>query len=296
MEESTKSLGENFAELPAMTSLPLSSMDVIENEIALAGAIYEDALIRDPADPFTLSFRLPFELLVSISFPKRGYPGTQGLQFVVMSAPNAVLCSQFQQFITKALQSDLAHQEEEGNVLLLALPILVSSAEEFEKKIHDEREEMRQKNENEEERNAEVVESMLQEELKMTFFQSTPIVDRKSKFIAHLVPIQSVEDAHNAVQFLRHQKDIAMAHHPAMWAYRYLDPTSGRVCSGMYDDGEAGASTRILFVMEKLQVEGWLVAVTRWFGGILLGPDRFKHIMSVTREVLTSCPAVQKRT
>lgn len=295
MEESTKSLGGNFVKLPALASLPLSSMDDIENEIALACGIYEDALIRDPDDPFTLSFRLPFELLVSISFPKRGYPGAQGLQFVVMNAPNAVLCSRFQQCITKVLQSDLALQEEEGNVLLLALPLLMSSAEEFEKKILHEREEVRQKNENEKESIAEVAESMQQDEQKMTFFQSKPIVDRKSKFIAHLVPVQSVDDVHNAVQFLRHQKDIAIAHHPAMWAYRYVDPASGRLCSGMYDDGETGASSRILFVMESLQVEGWLVAVTRWFGGILLGSDRFKHIMSVTRDVITSCPALQKR-
>ncbi|CAM9482304.1 unnamed protein product [Laminaria digitata] len=32
-----------------------------------------------------------------------------------------------------------------------------------------------------------------------------------------------------------------------------------------------------------------LVVVSRWFGGIHLGPDRFKHINNAARELLVKC-------
>jgi hypothetical protein len=32
-----------------------------------------------------------------------------------------------------------------------------------------------------------------------------------------------------------------------------------------------------------------VVVVSRWFGGILLGPDRFKHINNAARSLLNSC-------
>lgn len=293
MEEGVRSPSGSSAELSANLLLPPSSIEVIENEIELACGIYEDALQRDAADPFSLTFQLPFDLLVSIAFPRRGYPGTQGLHFTVMSGPNAVLASRFQHWITKTLQEDLGEQEEEGNVLLYALPLIVSAAEEFQNQVEEERLMCVQRQEEEKQRQTEEMESVL-EEAQMPFFQSSPIVDRKSKFIAHLTPVKCLEDVHKAVQYLRHQKDISVAHHPSIWAYRYVDSATGKLCTDMDDDGETGASTRIMFLMEQFQVEGWLVVVTRWFGGILLGPDRFKHIMSVVRDVITCCPDIQK--
>lgn len=35
-----------------------------------------------------------------------------------------------------------------------------------------------------------------------------------------------------------------------------------------------------------LDLTGVLVVVTRWFGGIHLGPDRFKHINQAARDAL----------
>ena len=34
-------------------------------------------------------------------------------------------------------------------------------------------------------------------------------------------------------------------------------------------------------------LENVLVVVTRWYGGVLLGPDRFKHINRAARDALT---------
>lgn len=59
--------------------------------------------------------------------------------------------------------------------------------------------------------------------------------------------------------------------------HHLLPPTEG------YDDnGEAGAGTRILGVCKRMNLEGWVAVVVRWYGGILLGPTRFNHIMNAT--------------
>ena len=52
------------------------------------------------------------------------------------------------------------------------------------------------------------------------------------------------------------------------------------------DDGESGASDKLLFLLQRAQAMNVVVVVTRWFGGIHLGPDRFKHIVTVARDLL----------
>jgi hypothetical protein len=44
---------------------------------------------------------------------------------------------------------------------------------------------------------------------------------------------------------------------------------------------EAGG--RLAHLLLMMEVKGMIVVVTRWFGGIQLGPDRFKHINTVAR-------------
>ena len=38
-----------------------------------------------------------------------------------------------------------------------------------------------------------------------------------------------------------------------------------------------------------MDVKNVMVVVSRWWGGILLGPDRFKHINNATRNVMEKC-------
>ena len=52
------------------------------------------------------------------------------------------------------------------------------------------------------------------------------------------------------------------------------------------DDGETQAGSRLKHLLEILELENVLVVVTRWFGGIHLGPDRFKHINQAGRDAL----------
>ncbi|XP_037080155.1 protein IMPACT-like [Pollicipes pollicipes] len=71
-----------------------------------------------------------------------------------------------------------------------------------------------------------------------------------------------------------------------MWAYRIGGATSGAFQQDCDDDGETHAGARMLHLLEILAVRDVVVVVSRWFGGILLGPDRFRHINNATRGVL----------
>lgn len=266
--------------------------EAIENEIMIASTMYEEAITREEDQLYALSVNLPFSFQLRVQFPLQGYPGERFPSFIVTKGPNAVLVSEFQAALTQEIKANI--ELGQGDVLLLALPIAMALAEDFEHRRKAEwTEKVREEGEIEVALREEG-ERVRQIEKNVPFYQSSPIYDRKSKFIAHLTRVSSTQEVHEAIDYLRSQKDIAAACHPSIWAYRYRD-TSGRLCADLDDDGETGASKRMMFLLEQLEVEGWLVVVTRWFGGILLGPDRFKHIMNVTREVITQCPAIKIR-
>jgi putative IMPACT (imprinted ancient) family translation regulator len=52
------------------------------------------------------------------------------------------------------------------------------------------------------------------------------------------------------------------------------------------DDGETAAGGRLLHLMQLMDVWDVVVVVTRWYGGIHLGPDRFRIINAVGRDAL----------
>jgi putative IMPACT (imprinted ancient) family translation regulator len=44
------------------------------------------------------------------------------------------------------------------------------------------------------------------------------------------------------------------------------------------DDGESGAGAIILRMLETADLRDHIVVVTRWYGGVHLGGDRFRHV------------------
>jgi hypothetical protein len=69
-----------------------------------------------------------------------------------------------------------------------------------------------------------------------------------------------------------------------MLAYRII---SGQIIIKDNDeDGEDGAGSKMSHLLELIKVENVAVVVSRWYGGIHLGPDRFKHINTSAREAL----------
>ena len=54
------------------------------------------------------------------------------------------------------------------------------------------------------------------------------------------------------------------------------------------DDGETGAGAVILKMLEREGLRDHVVVVTRWYGGVHLGGDRFAHVVTSVRAYLAA--------
>ncbi len=57
------------------------------------------------------------------------------------------------------------------------------------------------------------------------------------------------------------------------------------------DDGEAGAGAVILRMLERAELYDHVIVVTRWYGGVHLGGDRFAHVVTCVRSYLDALRA-----
>jgi uncharacterized YigZ family protein len=94
------------------------------------------------------------------------------------------------------------------------------------------------------------------------------IVEKKSKFIANLLKVQSQEEAENII------KEIKKKYHDARHnciAYRVMEGEI--IVEKSSDDGEPSgtAGAPMLNILQKNNLVNVVVVVTRYFGGILLG-------------------------
>lgn len=117
------------------------------------------------------------------------------------------------------------------------------------------------------------------------WFISDPITDRKSTFVAFAIEVNSVDEAYRRFSDLMEDKKCGRANH-AMRAWRIKDKDSGAQYQDCDDDGETAAGGRMLHLMTIMDAWNVMVVCCRWFGGVHIGPDRFKHINSATRDVL----------
>lgn len=61
------------------------------------------------------------------------------------------------------------------------------------------------------------------------------------------------------------------------------------------DDGEKKGSEAILKVLQDDQVLDVAVVVSRWFGGTMIGPSRFRHIREVTSSALQNLEVLDQQ-
>jgi putative IMPACT (imprinted ancient) family translation regulator len=81
---------------------------------------------------------------------------------------------------------------------------------------------------------------------------------------------------------LKRSKKYAKATHNT-WAVILSD---GGAQKG--DDGESGAGAVILRMLERAALTDHIVVVTRWYGGVHLGGDRFAHVVTCVRTYLAT--------
>lgn len=104
--------------------------------------------------------------------------------------------------------------------------------------------------------------------------------DRGSRYAASLAAVKSRAEIDAALASLRKRRKFDRATHHS-WAVVLSD--GGPLKN---DDGEAGAGAVILKMLEREGLADHIVVVTRWYGGVNLGGDRFAHIVTCTRAAL----------
>lgn len=109
--------------------------------------------------------------------------------------------------------------------------------------------------------------------------------DRGSRYAASAGPVRSRADIDDFLATLRRRRKFARATHHS-WAALLSDggPLKG-------DDGEAGAGAVILKMLEREGLVDHVIVVTRWYGGVHLGGDRFAHVVTCTRAALSALRA-----
>lgn len=75
-----------------------------------------------------------------------------------------------------------------------------------------------------------------------------------------------------------------------VWAYR-IHPSEKGISShpreASHDDGESGAGDLLLRILRETNSMDTLVVMTRWYGGIMLGPDRWRLMRNVVTSALS---------
>ncbi len=110
------------------------------------------------------------------------------------------------------------------------------------------------------------------------------IVEKKSKFIANLQYVSTIEEADKVLKEIK--KQYRDARHNC-FAYRIWE--NGKITERMSDDGEPSgtAGGPILNILAKKELVNVMVVITRYFGGILLGTGGLvKAYTEATQKVL----------
>lgn len=127
------------------------------------------------------------------------------------------------------------------------------------------------------------------EHVSRTWSASSPVTLKESTFIVRATQITAASERQPTLQALLSAiPNLQTASHNA-WAYRVKKPDmfgSFTIREDSNDDGESGCGKFMLEVMREANAVNTLVVMTRWYGGIMLGPDRWRIMRSCLKEAL----------
>ena len=122
--------------------------------------------------------------------------------------------------------------------------------------------------------------------------ETAEVIEKKSKFIANICYVESVEQAEEKIKNIK--KQYYDARHNCV-AYRVTE--NGQVIEKSSDDGEPSgtAGGPMLNILQKSNLCNIVVVVTRYFGGILLGTGGLVRAYSdATQKAIENCIKVYK--
>lgn len=260
----------------------------LENEVEVIRSIYSNETLRKADDDDVYILALPqLEASLRIFFPPE-YPqysprilGTQGIGEHTRKGHGA--------YVVAAAKEALERVYTPGLVCVYDL------LQELDSQFANQDEDDESLSSTETEDNVPQVEDptssdQLLEE-KPIWVLSAPVTEKKSTFVARACHVDSPTQAHAYIaHLLATDKRAAKATHNIA-AYRIRSPASaGSSGAIMYqdcdDDGETAAGGRLLHLLQVMDVWDVLVVVSRWYGGVKLGPDRFSIINNVARQAV----------
>lgn len=127
-------------------------------------------------------------------------------------------------------------------------------------------------------------------EVSRSWSASQPVTLKQSTFIVRATNITAPPQRQSAIQSLfAAVPSLQDASHNA-WAYRVRVPTNlfnaTTVKEESFDDGESGCGDFLLKNMRETNAVDTLVVMTRWYGGIMLGPDRWRIMRDCLKDAL----------
>ncbi|KAJ5524500.1 hypothetical protein N7494_011150 [Penicillium frequentans] len=133
---------------------------------------------------------------------------------------------------------------------------------------------------------------------------SDVVTEKKSAFVARAARVSNLAQAQAYLDHLTAtDKKVAVAsHNISAWRIKQkkdVPPGADAAETQIQDyddDGETAAGGRLLHVMQLMDVWNVLVVVSRWYGGIHLGPARFRLINDVGRDALVKGGFVREQT
>lgn len=122
-------------------------------------------------------------------------------------------------------------------------------------------------------------------------YASERITIHKSTFLAHATEIRDAEMLPVFIDHLTSLPQLKRATH-CMYAYRV---SSSPLSQGQQDGGESGAGDHLARLLELSRCEDVVVVVSRWYGGVQLGSERWRRISEVAKDALNKGGFMRKR-
>lgn len=114
---------------------------------------------------------------------------------------------------------------------------------------------------------------------------SATVTSKKSTFVARSITISSASEASSKLQkLLSDSSELRGASHN-ITAWRVQGDCG--IIEDSNDDGESGGGRHLLGLLQADNVTNVLLLVSRWYGGVMLGPDRWRIMTQVSRDALS---------
>ncbi|KAJ3986754.1 ribosomal protein S5 domain 2-type protein [Lentinula detonsa] len=122
-------------------------------------------------------------------------------------------------------------------------------------------------------------------------YASERLHDRKSIFVAHASRLPNDALFPLFLEVLTASPKLKKATH-CMYAYRTSElqcstsNSKSTMITGQHDGGESGSGNHLARLLDVTGCENTVVVVSRWYGGVQLGGDRWRRITHVAKEAL----------